>query len=623
MTFAPAVKRANSPTALSPATPTGQPAGQRDTLQPWWLPATAMGILAGLALLPRVQVGDRLWQSVWAALGVLLLMLVNARYRASRRGGSIRCEFAPVKAHYVQLGMHSAIYAYWGLYWSRVYHYLPLLAIQIAFLYAFDMLLCWSRRDKWTLGFGPFPIVLSTNLFLWFKDDWFWLQLTLLAIAALGKEFIRWTRNGKRTHIFNPYVSVCDRLLLQYGVDAEFRVGPSHRGTVSAWAARWSGYTFWERQSHFNTRGRVSSAPNCPRPQRHLSSPGPLGGGSMSMSKNVRTTVCALALASLAVDAQTVVGGGYAQPVPIPAAPGQLMTIYVQGIGASLTSAIWAQSLPLPTSLAGISVTLVQTGALTGPIAVPLLAVFPVDSCPSQDQPRPSACSNLIGINLQIPFELKGPLPEISGPGPAQLAVSENGRAGPSVGIWPRAVQIHILRTGDTITRPGPSGIPGAAVTHANGSLVSPDYPAQPGETVSIYAVGLAGNGPTGNAALNATRVADIPVSFDFRLNAAPSPPINRSTTAPAWLTAGNVGLYQINVTIPQPPSSALPCSPGVTNLTIDLGDSALVGGFPYYTYFDGAAICVAVPPQGAQGNLVLPQARRQGESTGIVERAR
>jgi uncharacterized protein (TIGR03437 family) len=328
----------------------------------------------------------------------------------------------------------------------------------------------------------------------------------------------------------------------------------------------------------------------------------------MTMSKNVCTTVFALALAPLAADAQTVVGGGYAQPVPIAAAPGQLMTIYVQGIGASLTSVIWAQSLPLPMSLAGISVNLFQTVDPMGPIAVPLLAVFPVESCPSQGQSQPAACSNLIGINLQIPFELKPPLPEISGPGLAHLAVSENGRAGPSVGIWPRAVQIHVLRNGDTIMRPvdaGPSGIPsGAAVTHADGSLVNSGNPALPGETVSIYAVGLGGSGPTGGAAANATRVGDVPVSFDFRLNAAPTAPINRGTTVPAWLTAGNVGLYQINVTVPQPPPSALPCSGNLTNLTIDLGDAALSAGFAYY---DGAAICVSVPPQGAQGNLELP----------------
>ena len=54
------------------------------------------------------------------------------------------------------------------------------------------------------LGFGPFPIVFSTNLFLWFKDDWFALQFVLIAVGFLGKAFVRWERDGKRVHIFNP-----------------------------------------------------------------------------------------------------------------------------------------------------------------------------------------------------------------------------------------------------------------------------------------------------------------------------------------------------------------------------------------------------------------------------------
>ena len=69
---------------------------------------------------------------------------------------------------------------------------------------ALDMLVCWSRRDKWLLGFGPFPIVLSLNLFLWFRDDWFYLQFLMLATGVLGKEFIKWKRDGRPTHIFNP-----------------------------------------------------------------------------------------------------------------------------------------------------------------------------------------------------------------------------------------------------------------------------------------------------------------------------------------------------------------------------------------------------------------------------------
>ena len=75
---------------------------------------------------------------------------------------------------------------------------------QIVFVYALDMLVCWSRRDKWILGFGPFPIVLSTNLFLWLKDDWFFLQFLLVATGVPRKEFITWTRKGRRVHIFNP-----------------------------------------------------------------------------------------------------------------------------------------------------------------------------------------------------------------------------------------------------------------------------------------------------------------------------------------------------------------------------------------------------------------------------------
>jgi hypothetical protein len=75
---------------------------------------------------------------------------------------------------------------------------------QIIFVYALDMLVCWWRRDKWILGFGPLPIILSTNLFLWFRDDWFFLQFLMVATGVLGKEFIKWKRDGKLTHIFNP-----------------------------------------------------------------------------------------------------------------------------------------------------------------------------------------------------------------------------------------------------------------------------------------------------------------------------------------------------------------------------------------------------------------------------------
>jgi hypothetical protein len=34
------------------------------------------------------------------------------------------------------------------------------------------------------------PIVMSTNLFIWFVDSWFALQFAMIVAGLLGKEFI-------------------------------------------------------------------------------------------------------------------------------------------------------------------------------------------------------------------------------------------------------------------------------------------------------------------------------------------------------------------------------------------------------------------------------------------------
>jgi hypothetical protein len=54
------------------------------------------------------------------------------------------------------------------------------------------------------MGFGPVPIILSINLFMWFRDDWFYLQFLMIALGFMGKEYVRWNREGKNVHIFNP-----------------------------------------------------------------------------------------------------------------------------------------------------------------------------------------------------------------------------------------------------------------------------------------------------------------------------------------------------------------------------------------------------------------------------------
>ena len=176
----------------------------KNPIPPLWLAFFPIALLPCFSLIPWVRANPRLAGSFWGAAAGLLLVLLVLRRQVTCTGRVLRYEVVPKPVHYVQLAMHTSIYVYWGWYWREVYHYAPLILAQILFVYALDMLLCWWRRDTWILGFGPFPIVLSTNLFLWFKDDWFFLQFLLVSTGVLCKEFITWTRDGRRVHIFNP-----------------------------------------------------------------------------------------------------------------------------------------------------------------------------------------------------------------------------------------------------------------------------------------------------------------------------------------------------------------------------------------------------------------------------------
>jgi hypothetical protein len=178
--------------------------GVKRAFPPFWLPALLTLIFAGFTLLPRVNTNPHLQVSFLAATGFLLAGLCVLWWSVARAGRTLTYEFVPRRVHWVQMIMHSCVFAYWGWYWREVYHELPLIAAQVVFLYVLDMLVCWSRRDKWILGFGPIPIVFSMNLFLWFRDDWFYLQFAMVTIIVLGKEFLRWKRDGHLTHIFNP-----------------------------------------------------------------------------------------------------------------------------------------------------------------------------------------------------------------------------------------------------------------------------------------------------------------------------------------------------------------------------------------------------------------------------------
>jgi len=157
-----------------------------------------------LALLPAVVQNSRVQAAFLAA--ALFLAIWNALLfvRVHRTGRTPRLEVSLRKQHYIQACGQGAIFLYWGWYWPTVYESFHLILAQLLFAYAMDILLSWSRRDSYVLGFGPFPIIFSINLFLWFKPDWFYLQFLLVALGVAAKEFIRWNKDGRSAHIFNP-----------------------------------------------------------------------------------------------------------------------------------------------------------------------------------------------------------------------------------------------------------------------------------------------------------------------------------------------------------------------------------------------------------------------------------
>ena len=310
--------------------------------------------------------------------------------------------------------------------------------------------------------------------------------------------------------------------------------------------------------------------------------------------KHALLAICLSATAVLS-SAQTagVAAAGYQLPTVINVAPGQVLTFYIHGIGANLKSRVAASSLPLPMSLAGISAVLVQ--ALPG-IPMPILSVEPVSTCLDMSQP---GCSAYTAVTVQIPHLIAATnVTAVTGvPVPATWArFSENGSVVATVDVVPYTDQIHVLRVCDALLGGFPY-IPCSdpVVARADGSRVTSQAPARPGDEVQIYAVGLGGtSGPDGDAVPSPRSVSILGISFDARPNALPSRPSATTVLSQpvfAGLIPGYVGLYQINVIVPDPGPGAQPCNPDFrgptridTNLTINI-----IGR----NSFDGAAICV------------------------------
>jgi hypothetical protein len=168
------------------------------------LPAMLAAALAALGFFSEVGRNPTVKTTLLGAAAAITSWnaLLFARDRRASRAPTM--EILLRKQHYLQACAQGSVLLYWGWYWRPVYEQAPLIAAQLSFAYAFDMLLSWSRRGSYVLGFGPFPVIFSINLFLWLKPDWFYLQFVMVGLGFAAKELIRWNREGRLVHIFNP-----------------------------------------------------------------------------------------------------------------------------------------------------------------------------------------------------------------------------------------------------------------------------------------------------------------------------------------------------------------------------------------------------------------------------------
>lgn len=318
---------------------------------------------------------------------------------------------------------------------------------------------------------------------------------------------------------------------------------------------------------------------------------------------------------SIGVAQTPSVGGfGYTQPSLTPVAPGQITTLFVQGIGAVLDRSVIASSDPLPTSLAGISVYLRQSvNGYAEQIPVPMLSVQRASTgCDLSNFLQSRYGLNCaVQITIQIPFEL-APSSPVAGSLQASslraaLVVAENGQEGSPVPVLPVFDQIHVLNPCDAMFATGtsaPAAACGPVITHADGARVGRENPAREGDPLIMYAVGLGLSVPAARTGRRSAR-GDVVSPERFRVgltvepNGNPRPTTNpvtgeamlgqiSSTITYVGLVEGYTGLYQINFVVPSLPPGTPTCnsrSEYRTNVTVSIGTA--------YGY-SGGAICVS-----------------------------
>lgn len=138
------------------------------------------------------------------------------------------------------------------------------------------------------------------------------------------------------------------------------------------------------------------------------------------------------------------------------------------------------------------------------------------------------------------PTQINALLPSVLTPGSAEIAVFRNG-------VWGPLIKVDIRPHAPAFFLADPSTV---IATRPDGSLITRDLPATPGEVIILYANGLGATYPPqayGRLAVRAARITDfdkLAVSLDGEVLPA-------HLVEYAGITPGFAGLYQINLRLP------------------------------------------------------------------------
>lgn len=263
-------------------------------------------------------------------------------------------------------------------------------------------------------------------------------------------------------------------------------------------------------------------------------------------------------------------------------APGQIVTLFFRGVSplpGGVARSGDAKTVPLPTTLAGLSMKISQSG-LASPLAVPIVSVRQDKDCDAGS----TECF-ITSTRVQIPFELPASsTPRLGSEGvkvpDAELTLEADGQASRSFLLRPVSENGHVLTSCDLAGDTNPDSVCSRVAYHADGRPVDIDAPAARGETVILFAYGLGQTTPpattavtsgTGLSVLDPQQPRMFVTLRDSFLNSPPSLPraiIAEPYNMPwaqvdfAGLTPGQVGMYQVNVPIPMSFQAPVRCGP-------------------------------------------------------------